>query len=88
MWDTVYRALSDPQRRAILQRLRQRSLTASDIGAPLAIGASTLSHHLKLLREAELVRCEKRGTQRVYSLNTSVLEDLATEILRFRGTGD
>jgi ArsR family transcriptional regulator, arsenate/arsenite/antimonite-responsive transcriptional repressor len=87
MWDRVFKALSDPQRRAILKRLRHGPLTASEIGAPLAIRASTLSHHLNLLKAAELVRCEKRATQRVYSLNTSVFEDLATEVLDFRHGG-
>ena len=47
----------------------------------------TLSHHLKLLKDADLVRCDKRGTQRMYALNTSVLEDLATDLLALRGVG-
>ena len=87
MWDDQYRALADPQRRAILKRLRAGPLPAGDLAEGLEIGASTLSHHLKLLKEAELVRCEKRGTQRIYSLNTSVFEDLATNFLELRGTG-
>jgi DNA-binding transcriptional ArsR family regulator len=87
MWDEVYRALADPQRRAILKFLRQRPRPAGDVALALELGASTLSHHLKLLREADLVRCEKRGTQRIYSLNTSVLEDLATDLLDQRIKG-
>jgi DNA-binding transcriptional ArsR family regulator len=88
MWDEKYRALADPQRRVILKRLRAGPLPAGELAAGLEIGASTLSHHLKLLKEADLLRCEKRGTQRIYALNTSVLEDLATDLLELRGTGE
>jgi DNA-binding transcriptional ArsR family regulator len=84
MFDRAYRALADPQRRAIIKRLRTGSLAAGDLGTDLMIGASTLSHHLKLLKDADLVRCEKRGTHRVYSLNTSVLEDLTADLLDLR----
>ena len=87
MWDAQYRALADPQRRAILKRLRAAPLSAGDLAHGFDIGASTLSHHLKLLTDADLVRCDKRGTQRMYALNTSVLEDLATDLLALRGVG-
>ncbi len=86
MWDDVYRALADPQRRAILKFLRQRPRPAGDVALALDLGASTLSHHLKRLREADLVRCEKRGMHRIYSLNFYVLEDLATDLLDLRIT--
>ena len=78
--------LADPQRRALLKRLRAGPLPVAALAEGLEISPSTLSHHLKLLREADLVRCEKRATQRIYALNSSVLEDLATALLD-RGSG-
>ncbi len=78
---TMYEALADPTRRAILRALRDGSRTAGELSAPFALSKPTLSHHLKVLREAGLVRAEKRGTQIVYTLSANVLEELAAELL-------
>jgi DNA-binding transcriptional ArsR family regulator len=87
MWDETYRALADPQRRAILKRLRAQPRLAGELAEHLSIAPSTLSHHLAQLKTAGLVRCEKRGTQRLYSINTSVIEDLTADLLSLRDTG-
>ena len=78
---TAFSALSDPTRRAILKMLRAGSMTAGDIGAAFHLTKPTLSHHFRVLRSAGLVRAERRGTNIVYTLQTNVLEDLATELL-------
>ena len=72
----IFRALSDPNRRRILEILKKGSLTAGEIAERFDISMASLSHHYAVLRSAELVRSEKRGQQVVYSLNTSVLEDV------------
>lgn len=71
----VFDALGDPNRRWILALLRAGPRPAGAIGAELPVTKATLSHHLKVLRAADLVRCERRGRLRVYALNTSVFED-------------
>jgi len=77
----LYEALADTTRRALLRALRDGSQTAGDLAAPFALSKPTLSHHLKVLREAGLVRAEKRGTQVVYTLSANVLEELAADLL-------
>lgn len=72
----VFRALADPTRRDILRMLRERPLTAGEISEAFPMTKGSLSHHFNLLKEADLVRCERRGQFQVYSLNTTVVEDV------------
>lgn len=72
----VFRALADPTRRAILKRLQNGALTAGEIGMLFDITGASLSHHFSVLKDADLVRSERRGRNIVYSLNTTVMEDL------------
>ena len=74
----VFKALSDPSRRRILKILRGGSRTAGELADSFAMTKGSLSHHFNVLKAADLVRCERRGQQIVYSLNTSVLEDTAS----------
>ncbi|MDN5925129.1 MAG: autorepressor SdpR family transcription factor [Xanthomonadales bacterium] len=73
----AFKAMADPTRRAILKRLQGGSLSAGEIGAAFDITGASLSHHFTVLKHADLVRAERRGQRIVYSLNTSVMEDLA-----------
>ncbi len=77
----LFKALSDPNRRKILKLLKRRSMSAGELAAAFPITMGSLSHHYNVLKGADLVRCERRGQQMVYSLNTSVFEDAATLIL-------
>lgn len=77
----VFRALADPTRRAILKRLQRGALSAGEIGAMFDVTGATLSHHFAVLKQAELVRNERRGRHIVYSLNTTVMEDLTRVVL-------
>ena len=81
MHDSVFKAIADPQRRKILQLLQGGSLTAGQIADEFAITKGSLSYHFNILKEADLIRSERRGQEQVYSLNTSVLEDLAVLVL-------
>jgi DNA-binding transcriptional ArsR family regulator len=80
-----FEALADPTRRGILRRLRKGSLSAGAIAESFHLSKPTLSHHFRVLREAGLVRAERRGTSIVYTLQTNVLEDLAAELLDLTG---
>jgi len=71
----VYKALSDPTRRKILQLLRERDMTAGGIAEHFKITKPTLSRHFAVLREADLIQGNKVGTTITYRLNISVLEE-------------
>ena len=71
----VYRALSDPTRRRILEMLRTRDMSAGEIAAQFALAKPTLSGHFAVLREAGLIQGDRAGTTITYRLNVSVLEE-------------
>lgn len=71
----VYRALSDPTRRRILELLRERDMTAGEIAQHFKLAKPTLSGHFAVLKEADLVQGDKAGTTITYHLNVSVLEE-------------
>ncbi|MES2739125.1 MAG: autorepressor SdpR family transcription factor [Verrucomicrobiota bacterium] len=74
--NSLFKALNDPTRRQILEMLRVQSLTAGEIADACQVGKPTVSHHLDILRQAELVEEERQGQFRRYHLNTSVVEDV------------
>ena len=76
MSDSVFKALADPHRRTILQMLRKKDMNVSEIATHFSFTGATLSHHLDVLKRADLVVTERRGQFIEYSLNTSVLEDV------------
>ena len=81
----AYKAIADPTRRSILKYLRGGEHTAGELAEHAGIGRTALSHHLTVLKLADLVRVERRGQFQVYSLNTTVFQDLMTEILDWFG---
>jgi DNA-binding transcriptional ArsR family regulator len=83
----VFKALSDPTRRRILQLLRERPMTAGQIAGHFEIAKPTLSAHFAVLREADLVDSEKAGTTITYSLRLSVLEDALLSFAETVGVG-
>jgi DNA-binding transcriptional ArsR family regulator len=80
-------ALADPTRRAILQMLNERDMTAGEIGARFQISAPSVSHHLSVLKQAELVRSERNGQTIVYSLNSTVVQEFLQQLLQFFDVG-
>lgn len=74
--NTVFKALSDPTRRAILHLLRHEEMTAGDVAARFDMTRPTMSHHFAVLREAGLVSSRRDGQTIWYALNTTVLEDV------------
>jgi DNA-binding transcriptional ArsR family regulator len=77
----AYRALADPHRRTILRVLRGGERSAGDLAGVTGLRPAALTHHLTVLKLADLVRVERRGQYQVYSLNTTVFQDLVSEIL-------
>jgi ArsR family transcriptional regulator len=82
----AYRAIADPTRRRILKDLRRGERTAGELAEHAGIGRTALSHHLTVLKLADLVRVERRGQFQVYTLNTTVLQDLMTEMFNWFGS--
>lgn len=74
--DGVFKALADGQRRKLLRMLRSGELPAGEIARRLELKPATVSHHLAQLKAAGLVRVRRDGQQRIYALNTSVLEEV------------
>ncbi|HEY5412079.1 MAG TPA: autorepressor SdpR family transcription factor [Caulobacteraceae bacterium] len=71
----VFKALSDPTRRRVLQLLRQGPMTAGELAEEFAVAKSTMSAHFAALREADLIDARKAGATITYRLKMSVLED-------------
>ena len=71
----VFKALADPTRRRVLQLLRERPMTAGELADQFDLSKPTMSAHFGVLREADLIDADKRGTTINYRLKLSVLED-------------
>jgi len=80
----AFKALSDPTRRKILDLLKEGDLTAGEIAEHFNITKPSISNHLNLLKQAELVWVERRGQHIVYSLNTTVFQDVLKWILNLQ----
>jgi DNA-binding transcriptional ArsR family regulator len=80
-WDEAFKALSDPTRRALLRLLREGDLSAGDIARHFNASAPAMSHHLTVLKQADLVDATRNGQSIVYSLNTSAMQDVLTYFL-------
>jgi ArsR family transcriptional regulator, arsenate/arsenite/antimonite-responsive transcriptional repressor len=72
----LFQALSDPTRRKILDMLRRKDLTAGEIADAFNISKPSISHHLDILKRANLVVAEKQGQFITYSINTTELDEL------------
>lgn len=83
--DAVARALADPIRRAILLLLHEAPRTAGVVADAFDVSRPATSRHLRVLREAGLVRDAVRGRQRVYALELAALAPLEAFLRRLRG---
>jgi len=72
----LFQALSDPTRRKILDMLKKKDLTAGEIAEAFDISKPSISHHLDILKRANLVVSEKQGQFITYSINTTELDEL------------
>ena len=80
---SIFKALNDEVRREILELLRTKDLTAGEIADHFHLGKPTISHHLDLLRQADLVSCRKQGQFVIYSIETSVIDEVLKWMMGF-----
>ena len=74
--DKLFKALSDRTRRQIIALLREQDMTAGDIASHFDMSKPSISEHLKILRNADVVFSEKQGQYVVYSLNATVFHEM------------
>ncbi|WP_345470371.1 metalloregulator ArsR/SmtB family transcription factor [Glutamicibacter ectropisis] len=74
--DEVFSALAEPTRRKIIEALKNEPKAVGTLVTELEISQPTVSKHLKVLREAQLVSMAAAGQRRIYSIDTAALEDL------------
>lgn len=83
----VFKALSDPTRRRVLQLLRQGPLTAGELSDQFDFSKPTMSAHFAVLKDADLIHAEKAGKSIIYHLKLSVLEEALLSFVQSFGTG-
>jgi DNA-binding transcriptional ArsR family regulator len=71
-----FSALGDPTRRCLFDQIRQGPCTVTELVATVSVSQPAVSQHLKVLREARLVRVVKQGQRRIYQLNPEGLEEM------------
>ena len=81
----TFKALGDPTRQQILQLLRNGKMTAGEIGSNFGVSGATISHHLSVLKAAELVYESRYKNFIYYELNASIFEELLLWIYQFYG---
>ena len=77
----VFKALSDKTRREILKLLNNKDMSAGEISEHFDMSKPSISKHLDILREAELISSEKKGQFVIYSINTSVIQEVLGNFL-------
>ncbi len=82
--NALFKALNDETRRQIIELLKEKDLNAGEIADKFHISKPSISHHLDILKRADLITSEKKGQFVEYSLNTSILEDLLNWILTLK----
>ena len=82
------KALSDPIRREILNLLKRGRLSAGEISGHFAVTDASISRHLSVLKEADLIRDTREGKFIFYELNTSVLEEIMLWVRDLKGEGN
>lgn len=84
----IFKALADPTRRKILKMLRERDLSAGEIADQFDMRKPSISHHLNLLKQANLVLSDKQGQNIYYSLNTTIFQEIVQWFFDFQERGD
>lgn len=87
-FDRTFKAMSDPTRRAILRVLTAGARNAGQIKSEIGVAANALSFHLRILKDADLVRDRRRGQFIEYELNTTVMDDMIRFLMDNFGRGN
>lgn len=80
---TTFAALADPTRHKILTLLKKKDMSAGEIGLHFAMTAPSISHHLSILKNADLVKSRRSGQEIIYSLSVSTFEELTDTMINF-----
>ncbi len=80
---STFAALADPTRHKILMLLKKKDMSAGEIGSHFDITAPSLSHHLGILKNADLVKSRRNGQEIIYSLSISTFEELSDTMINF-----
>jgi DNA-binding transcriptional ArsR family regulator len=78
--NAVFKALADPTRREIIAMLRRGPKSSGEIAERFSSTWATISRHLSILRDADIIVAERNGNSIIYELNATVLQDLITHI--------
>ena len=81
----LFKALNDQTRRDILELLKESDMTAGEIADHFSISKPSISHHLDLLKQANLVVAVKEGQFIYYSINTTVLDEMLKWMIHLTG---
>ncbi len=82
--NSIFKALNDETRRSIIELLKDKDMNAGEIADEFDISKPSISHHLDILKRADLITSEKKGQFVKYSLNTTILEDLLSWIITLK----
>lgn len=77
----LFKALNDETRRQIIDLLKEQDMKAGEIADRFNMSKPSISHHLDILKRADLITSEKKGQFIEYSLNSTILDDLLSWIL-------
>lgn len=80
----IFKALNDATRREILELLKTKNMSAGEIADQFNMSKPSISHHLDILKRADLITAEKSGQFIFYSINTTIMEDVLQWILTFK----
>lgn len=83
--ELTFKALSDETRRKIIALLKNGDLTAGQIADAFTISKPSISHHLNVLKQADLIWDQRQGQNIIYSLNTSVIDEIMGWLLEITG---
>ncbi|WP_050637723.1 autorepressor SdpR family transcription factor [Candidatus Stoquefichus sp. SB1] len=84
----AFKALSDPTRRKILELLQVQPLNAGEIAEYFHISKPSISHHLAILKNSGLIVDERKGQNIIYSIDTTVFQDMMKWFMNFKNMGD
>lgn len=79
----TFAALADPNRQKIVDLLKKKEMAVTEIGQYLEITMATLSHHLDVLKKADIISGRRDGQQIIYSLNLSAVQEITEKIVKF-----
>lgn len=80
---TTFAALADPTRHKILTLLKKKDMSAGEVCSHFDMTAPSISHHLSILKQADLVTSRRSGQEIIYSLSVSTFEELTDTMIHF-----